>query len=113
MFKSSDLLYSRVYEFDPNFEVERIAKRLFHRSQYEGLDPIIYQAVSFGEVFIQSGGVYDYESRDLANPLLVFQPVREMIYSFLFPKSLVNNIKIKEYRKIPVNSAYIKLILTI
>lgn len=62
----------------------------------------MYQAITFGEVQINAGGVYDYKHEALAHPIKIYQSVREFIYSCLFPMdtghgNMGHGIKIKEY----------------
>jgi len=92
-----DLLYPTIYEFDTEYNSEKALKSVFELCKKGELHPMIYQAMSFGEVFLNTGGVWDFGSEKLANPFKVFTPIREYIYSLVFPSSMLNDIRVVEY----------------
>jgi len=92
-----DLLYPTIYEFDTEYNSEKALKSVFELCKKGDLHPMIYQAMAFGEVFLNTGGVWDFSSEKLPNPFKVFTPIREYIYSLVFPSSMLNDIRVVEY----------------
>ena len=92
-----DLLYPIIYEFDTEINCDKTLKSVFELCKKGELHPMIYQAMSLGEVYLNTGGVWNFGSEKLLNPFKVFTPIREYIYSLVFPSSMLSDIRVVEF----------------